>query len=292
MAKPEMAADAPRGSVKCRRSGRATRVRIVFGHPAGMITAQSCRPTAARHVEAPALTRMRLTHTTGRPARYSRTMRRMVQKTQRYVEAQPRWLLTLASAIGVAVTASALGYAVFEHRRAVKAESESATKLEYHRTHDEVTGLLNERGLTTFGDMLIDIARRDGDAVGACLLQVASQHGQPPIADDLITAAEAAQRAFRASDVVARLDDHHLVVIGKGDGFSAAAIEARIQECIDLMAVPGLPRPTLQAGVAVLAPWDDGSLPELLAAVEADLALRLTARNPSAMALPNYDVGI
>lgn len=217
-------------------------------------------------------------------------MRRMVQRAQRYVEAQPRWLLVITSAIGISITTVAVGYAVYEHRRAGKTEAESATKLEYHRTHDETTGLLNDRGLITFGEMLIDIARRDGDAVGACELRVASQRGGPPLPDDLITAAEAAQRAFRASDVVARLDEHHLIVIGKGDGFSPAAIEARIQDCIDLMAVPGLPRPQLQAGVAVLAPWDDGSLPELLAAVEADLALRLTARDPAATALSGYDV--
>lgn len=214
----------------------------------------------------------------------------MVQRAQLYVEAQPRWLLVITSAIGITITVSAVGYAVYEHRRVGKAQVDSATKLEYHRTHDEVTGLLNDRGLITFGEMLIDIARRDGDAVGACELRVASHRGGPPLPDDLITAAEAAQRAFRASDVVARLDEQHLIVIGKGDGFSPAAIEARIQDCIDLMAVPGLPRPQLQAGVAVLAPWDDGSLPELLAAVEADLALRLTARDPAATALSGYDV--
>ncbi len=215
-------------------------------------------------------------------------MRQMIQQARAFISTQPRWLLITASSIGIALTASAIGYARYEHLRARKAESESEHKLEYHRTHDELTGLLNDRGLVTFGEMLIDIARRDGDAVGACELRITAQGGGPPRPDDVLTAAEAAARAFRTSDVVARLDEAHLIAIGKGDGFSAAAIEERIADFIELMAVPGLPRPDLQAGVAVLAPWDDGSLPELLAAVQADLELRVTARDPAATALLGY----
>jgi len=97
---------------------------------------------------------------------------------------------------------------------------------------DELTGLLNRRGLLVFADQHLKLATRRGERLSLIaariegLAHVRTAHGNPT-ADRLVReAVQALQRALRASDVLARVapDEFALLAVGADTGDTEAII--------------------------------------------------------------------
>ena len=143
---------------------------------------------------------------------------------------------------------------------------------------DEATGLLSREGQLLVGQRIVHIARRDSDAVSACLIRVLP----PPTRglagiddDDMISVAEASEVVYRSGDAVGRLDEDTLMVVGKGPGFTPSTVEARLVAQMATMAPADAELPSLVVGVAVLQPWDEGDFAELQHRAYEDLGVRL-----------------
>ncbi|WP_432482321.1 diguanylate cyclase domain-containing protein [Kineococcus esterisolvens] len=199
-------------------------------------------------------------------------------------------LLTLARALVVAERS----------RRAVE-ESVDLLHAELGTVRDEgvkdaVTDLLNRRGLLLLGHQVLESARRSGGAVHACVVEVTpgvllgaravradELRGQRE--QDWRAAATALRSATRASDVVAREGEGRFLVLGPGAGLHAQELERRVrvglaQQRLGVGAGGGeaVPRLAVEVGAAVLAPWDDGGVADLLVRAEQSLAQRRALR--------------
>jgi GGDEF domain-containing protein len=155
---------------------------------------------------------------------------------------------------------------------------------------DPLTGLVDRRGLALLGEKLVAIARRESGAVGATAvelpgLEAVRRAAGGQAADDLVVhVAGVLQAVTRGTDVVARWDDDHFMLVTHGHGAPFDVLEGRIARIIEVgCPVPASVWPrTLLFGRAVLQPWDDMGLPGLLAAGEADLYERTGRPAPQA----------
>ncbi len=164
-------------------------------------------------------------------------------------------------------------------RRARATEDQLIDAMEQRGAHDDLTGLLNPFGLRVVGGGIVNIARRDSDAVSGCMIRVLPRSaGMPADDDDVLTVAQAAQRSFRAGDAVARVEQDLVFVVGKGSGFPAGTIERRLAQQLANFNVPGEPAPQVALGAAVLNPWEDGDLLTLQRTARRDLQVREAAR--------------
>ena len=216
-------------------------------------------------------------------------------------------LVALGCALALAgVLALALAAAHRAHREAERAAGALLSALEAARgenVDDAVTGLLNRRGLMLVGNQVLESARRSGGAVHACVVEVtpAVRLGGPaPTPEqahhqreaEWAATAVALRAATRTSDVVARTEEGRFVVLGPGAGLHAQELERRVrvglaQERLQVAAA-GVPAPaeggerlarlSVEVGAAVLAPWDEGAVPELLVRAEQALAQRRALR--------------
>jgi diguanylate cyclase (GGDEF)-like protein len=155
---------------------------------------------------------------------------------------------------------------------------------------DPLTGVGNRKGLELVARPMIDLARRQGQAVHCLVLDidtlrdVKADHGIREGDEVLLAVAEALRSATRATDVVARIGGDEFAMLGPGTGTSPLEMERRVRA--HLAAVPALPRSSWQgkvsAGSATLVPWDAGDLESLLARAEQDLALRRSLKRRAA----------
>jgi GGDEF domain-containing protein len=213
-------------------------------------------------------------------------------------------LVALGSALALAgILAAALAVAHRAHREAERAADSLVSALEHARdenVNDVVTGLLNRRGLMLVGNQVLESARRSGGAVHACIIEVTpgvQVGGVVRSADEQrrqqetewAAAAGSLRAATRTSDVVARVDEGRFIVLGPGAGLHAQELERRMrvglaQERLQVAAVSPAPDPTrsarlsVEAGAAVLAPWDEGGVTDLLVRAEQALAQRRALR--------------
>ncbi len=147
---------------------------------------------------------------------------------------------------------------------------------------DSLTGVANRKGLELVARPMIDLARRQGQAVHCLVLDidtlrdVKQDHGIREGDEVLLAVAESLRSATRGTDVVARLGGDEFAMIGPGTGTSPLEMERRVRA--HLATIPALPRSSWQgkvsAGSATLVPWDSGDLDSLLERAEQDLALR------------------
>ena len=216
-------------------------------------------------------------------------------------------LVGLGCALALAgLLAVALAVAHRAHREAERAADSLVSALEHARdenVNDVVTGLLNRRGLMLVGNQVLESARRSGGAVHACIIEVTpgvqvggvvrsaeDQRGQREA--EWAAAAGSLRAATRTSDVVARVDEGRFIVLGPGAGLHAQELERRMrvglaQERLQVAATldpaataGGAPsaRLSVEAGAAVMAPWDEGGVTDLLMRAEQALAQRRALR--------------
>ncbi|MDP9416667.1 MAG: GGDEF domain-containing protein, partial [Actinomycetota bacterium] len=151
---------------------------------------------------------------------------------------------------------------------------------------DELTGLVNRRGLALVGPQIVEAARRRGDAAHCLFLDVdgfqrVNRELSVEVGDEvLIGVAEALRSATRATDVVARCGGDEFCVVGPGTGVPPSEIERRVRD--RLASQPPVSasgwEPRVSAGAAVLTPWDAGDLDTLLSKAEQEMHLRRSVR--------------
>ena len=151
---------------------------------------------------------------------------------------------------------------------------------------DGLTGVSNRRGLALLGQQILETARRQGDAVHCLFVDVDGlktvndQLGHHAGDEVLLAVSDALRGSTRGTDVVARWGSDEFVIIGPGAGTSALEMERRVRS--RLIEVPVAPLDVwparVSAGAAVLEPWDDGTLEELLGRADQEMYLRRSLR--------------
>jgi diguanylate cyclase (GGDEF)-like protein len=154
---------------------------------------------------------------------------------------------------------------------------------------DDLTGLLNRRGIALVGDQIVASARRAGNAVHCVFLDV---DGLKDVNDRLghaagdrvlLSVADAVRAAVRSGDVVARWGGDEFCVVGPGPGTAPIDLEKRVAGKIVAMPPADVPGwvPQVSAGSAMLAPWDDGDLASLLDQADREMYRRRGLRRES-----------
>jgi diguanylate cyclase (GGDEF)-like protein len=186
--------------------------------------------------------------------------------------------------LGVAVALSA---AVHARRRGdVHAAVEAGRTAEATAVSDALTGVYNSRGLTMLVAPMLESARRRGDALHCHVVDVDRFHevsgvlGVTAANEVLLSVAEALRESTRGTDVIARLDAQEFVVVGPGAGTPPAELERRVRTKlaehppVDIRVWSA----RVTAGVAVLAPWDSGSLDALVEHAAEEMRRRRSTR--------------
>jgi diguanylate cyclase (GGDEF)-like protein len=151
---------------------------------------------------------------------------------------------------------------------------------------DPLTGLANRRGLSLLGQQMVEVARRQGDAVHCVyvdidqLAHVNDVVGHEAGDEVVVAVADALRAVTRSTDVVARWGGDEFCVVGPGAGMAPMELERRVREKV--MLNPPVPdevwSPRVCAGGAMLAPWDSGSLDTLLGKADQEMYLRRALR--------------
>ena len=185
------------------------------------------------------------------------------------------------------VLATALA-ALAARLRAVTAATTTAAvhAAEQADVRDALTGLMNRRGLVLLGQQIVEVARRQGDAVHCILVEVHGLRGVNDALgyragdDVLVAVAEVLRTVTRGTDAVARWGGDKFCVLGPGPGPGALDLERRLRAHL-ASAPPVAPVmwPALVTAVsAMLAPWDAGTLETLLDKTDVELQARRVLR--------------
>jgi diguanylate cyclase (GGDEF)-like protein len=192
-----------------------------------------------------------------------------------------------AAAISAMCGATVLGVFLGAMRRStVDQLGDLVERAERAAVQDDLTGLLNRRGLAMVGEQVVASARRSGNAVHCVFVDV---DGLKDVNDRLghlagdrvlLAVADAVRLSVRGGDVVARWGGDEFCVLGPGPGTAPVDLEKRIVARVQELPpddVPGwLPR--VSAGSAMLAPWDDGDLASLLDQADREMYRRRQLR--------------
>ena len=188
------------------------------------------------------------------------------------------------------IGATCLGLAINRMRRGVLDRLlDTVERAERAAVEDDLTGLLNRRGIALVGDQIVASARRSGNAVHCVFLDV---DGLKDVNDRLghaagdrvlLAVADAIRLAVRSGDVVARWGGDEFCVVGAGPGTAPIDLEKRVAHKIVELPPQDVPGwvPQVSAGSAMLAPWDDGDLSSLLDQADREMYRRRGLRRES-----------
>jgi diguanylate cyclase (GGDEF)-like protein len=186
--------------------------------------------------------------------------------------------MTAALVLGVAINLA--------RRRGLDQLDAALSAAQAAAVHDDLTGLLNRRGLMLLGPALVASGRRAGNAVYASFVDVdglkrVNDQGGHAAGDAVLTAvADALNSVVRAGDVVARFGGDEFCVLGQGPGAAPVDLERRVGE--RLVEAPPVSTDLwpskVSVGGAMLAPWDEGNLETLLAAADREMYRRRALR--------------
>ena len=214
-------------------------------------------------------------------------------------------LVLVVLGVVVALLATALHASRSARTAAQEVVADLAAALESARDAsvvDEATGLLNRHGVVLVAGHLLESARRGGGAVHCCVVEVTpatvlgdGRSGEPAgtarlerLAALRAAAATALRSATRSADVLGCDESGRFLVVGPGTGLHAQELERRVRaglaEQRHAERTAGAPataaeRQTVDVGAALLAPWDDGDVADLLARAEKALAQRRALRS-------------
>jgi len=203
--------------------------------------------------------------------------------------------LVVAALVVVGALAVALGAAHRARRAAEHVVDDLLAALDSARgesVRDEATGLLNRRGILLIGTQVLESARRSGGAVHTCVVEVlpGARLGNPLSAEELAAeqhqewaaTAVALKAATRSADVVAHDEGNRFVVLGPGSGLHAQELERRVRVGLAQGRLEAggdrTRRLAVEVGAAVLAPWDEGDVADLLVRAEQSLLQRRALR--------------
>jgi diguanylate cyclase (GGDEF)-like protein len=192
--------------------------------------------------------------------------------------------LTIAAVIAAAAGSTVAIRHVRVHSDAVV--DTTRRQLAEQSVRDPITGVANRQGLLLVARPMMDLARRQGEAVHCVIVDVDARRGfteerRASTGDDLLGAvAEALRTATRTTDVIARWDGDEFVVLGPGTGTSPLEMERRIRSHLALAqeVSPEDWQGRISAGVATLVPWDADDLDGLMQRAGQDMALRRSLR--------------
>lgn len=201
-------------------------------------------------------------------------------------------LIAVASGLALAVRRSRTASAI--------ALVEAHRNLLEQSVRDPLTGLANRKGLAMFARPMIDLARRQGEAVHCLVVDIDTlrdvneDHGVREGDEVLLAVAAGLTIAVRTTDVIARWGGDEFVLLGPGTGVSPLEMERRIR--VHLSQTEGLPKGSWQgrvsAGSATLVPWDGDDLDGLLHRAEQDLALRRSLKRRAAARMQADDAAV
>ncbi|MCE0539142.1 GGDEF domain-containing protein [Kineosporia rhizophila] len=210
------------------------------------------------------------------------------------VDEAARWVNVLLLVIAAGVLAAAVRRA---RTSAAMALVDAHRQVMEQSVKDPLTGVANRKGLELVARPMIDLARRQGHAVHALVVDVDTlrgineEHGIRDGDEVLVAVAQALGSATRATDVVARWAGDEFVMIGPGTGTSPLEMERRIRA--HLAETLKLPKETWQgrvsAGIATLVPWDADDLEGLLERAIQDLSLRRSLKRRAAARMAEED---
>jgi len=205
-----------------------------------------------------------------------------------------RWINVLLLVIAAGALATAIRRA---RTGAAMALVDAHRQVMEQSVRDPLTGVANRKGLGLVARPMIDLARRQGHAVHALVVDVDTlrgineEHGIRDGDEVLSAVAESLMVATRATDVVARWGGDEFVMIGPGTGTSPLEMERRIRA--HLAEKVDLPKEIWQgrvsAGIATLVPWDADDLEGLLERAIQDLSLRRSLKRRAAARMKEED---
>lgn len=181
----------------------------------------------------------------------------------------------------LAVTALLLGLILLGLRlRSLKYLLGTIDAAESTATHDEMTGLLNRRGLSQRAVDLEDLTAPGGGSLVAVFVDVDGlkavndAHGHQSGDQVVVAVARAIETAARTGDLIARFGGDEFVVLGPGSQVDPRAFATRISAALAYSAIP----PTTWSGTVTIgvatARAGSGSWEDLIAAADADMYRR------------------
>jgi len=194
---------------------------------------------------------------------------------------------TLRDWIFAMVLATVFGIAIHSIRRgAIDRLGLAIEEAERAAVEDNLTGMLNRRGLSLVGEQVLAGARRSGNAVHATFVDVDNlkvvndRLGHAAGDRVLLAVAESLKASVRAGDVVSRWGGDEFCILGAGQGTAPADLERRVAARLAEFPPDDVPDwvPEVSAGAAMLAPWDDGDLAELLDRADREMYRRRLLR--------------